>query len=79
MTRAGIALTGVGPATIHATDAEDALVGKPLTEETIELAATRAAEAAQPRSDHRGSADYKRHVVATFVRRGLSRELEAAA
>ena len=79
VTRAGIALTGVGPATIHATAAEDALVGKPLTEETIELAATRAAEAAQPRSDHRGSADYKRHVVATFVRRGLSRELEAAA
>ena len=40
---------------------------------------TRAAEAAQPRSDHRGSADYKRHVVATFVRRGLARDLEAAA
>jgi carbon-monoxide dehydrogenase medium subunit len=79
VTRAGVALTGVGPATIHATDAEDALVGKPLTEETIELAATRAAQAAQPRSDHRGSADYKRHVVATFVRRGLSRELEVAA
>jgi len=37
------------------------------------------AEAAQPRSDHRGSADYKRHVVATFVRRGLARDLEAAA
>src|SRR6185312_6456416 len=30
VTRAGIALTGVGPATIHATAAEDALVGKPL-------------------------------------------------
>jgi len=79
VTRAGIALTGVGPATIHATAAEDALVGKPLTEETVELAATRAAEAAQPRSDHRGSADYKRHVVATFVRRALARDLEAAA
>jgi carbon-monoxide dehydrogenase medium subunit len=79
VTRAGVALTGVGPATIHATAAEDALVGKPLTEETVELAATRAAEAAQPRSDHRGSADYKRHVVATFVRRGLARDLEAAA
>ena len=79
VTRAGIALTGVGPATIHATAAEDALVGKSLTEETVELAAARAAEAAQPRSDHRGSADYKRHVVATFVRRGLARDLEAAA
>ena len=79
VSRAGVALTGVGAATIHATAAEEALVGKPLSEETIELAATRAAEAAQPRSDHRGSADYKRHVVATFVRRSLSREREAAA
>ena len=31
VTRAGIALTGVGPATIHATAAEEALVGRALT------------------------------------------------
>ena len=30
-----------------------------------------AAAAAQPRSDHRGSASYKRHVVHTFVVRIL--------
>ncbi len=71
--RAGIALTGVGPSTIAATAAEQALVGKPLSAESIELAAQLAAEAAQPRGDHRGSAAYKRHVVATFVRRGLAR------
>jgi carbon-monoxide dehydrogenase medium subunit len=79
VTRAGIALTGVGPATIHASAAEEALVGRPLTQESIERAATLAAEAAQPRGDHRGSAEYKRHVVATFVRRGLERDLEVAA
>jgi aerobic carbon-monoxide dehydrogenase medium subunit len=79
VTRAGIALTGVGPATIHAAEAERVLVGKPLTRDTIDGAARLAAEAAQPRGDHRGSATYKRHVVATFVRRGLARELEEVA
>ncbi len=79
MTRAGIALTGVGPSNIQATAAEQALVGKPLSAESVEEAAQLAAEAARPRSDHRGSAAYKRHVVATFVRRGLTREEAVAA
>ena len=67
--RAGIGLTGVGPATINASDAAAALVGASLDSDAVDAAAQLAAEAAQPRSDHRGSADYKRHVVATFVRR----------
>ncbi len=67
--RAGIGLTGVGPATINASDAAAALVGTALDSDAVDAAAQLAAEAAQPRSDHRGSADYKRHVVATFVRR----------
>ena len=71
--RAGIALTGVGGSTIEATAAEQALVGQPLTAETIERAAALAAEAAQPKTDHRGSAAYKRHMVSTFVTRLLSR------
>ena len=73
VTRAGIALTGVGGATIEATAAEQALTGQPLTAETIERAAALAAEAAQPKSDHRGSAAYKRHMVSTFVTRLLGR------
>ena len=71
--RAGIALTGVGAENILVTAAAEALVGRELTEESVEDAARLAAEAARPRSDHRGSAAYKRHVVATFVRRGLAR------
>ncbi|MCX6467571.1 MAG: xanthine dehydrogenase family protein subunit M [Pseudonocardiales bacterium] len=71
--RAGIALTGVGPENILVTAAAEALVGRELTEESVDEAAGLAAEAARPRSDHRGSAAYKRHVVATFVRRGLAR------
>ncbi|GAY11169.1 xanthine dehydrogenase family protein subunit M [Pseudonocardia sp. N23] len=72
--RAGIALTGVGPATIAATEAAEALVGASLDPDVIDRAAELAAAAARPRTDHRGSADYKRHVVATFVRRMLTAE-----
>jgi carbon-monoxide dehydrogenase medium subunit len=73
VTRAGIALTGVGGSTIAAAEAARALAGRPLTAETIEQAADLAAQAARPRTDHRGSAEYKRHMVHVFVRRLLSR------
>src|SRR6476660_3471109 len=73
VTRAGIALTGVVGFTIGATEAAQALTGQPLTAETIEQAAELAAQAARPRTDHRGSAEYKRHMVRTFVLRLLSR------
>ncbi len=73
VTRAGIALTGVGGSTIGATAAADALVGLPLTAESIGQAADLAAGVARPRTDHRGSAEYKRHMVRTFVQRILSR------
>ena len=78
VTRAGIALTGVGGATIAATEAAQALVGQPLSAQSIGQAAELAAAAAQPRTDHRGSAEYKRHMVRTFVERILSRADENA-
>ena len=78
VTRAGIALTGVGGATIGATEAAAALTGQPLTAESIAQAADLAAQAARPRTDHRGSAEYKRHMVRTFVVRLLSRTDAAA-
>ena len=71
VTRAGIALTGVGPSTIAATAAAQALVGGPLSRDTIAEAAELAAQAARPQTDHRGSAEYKRQVVRTFVTRAL--------
>ena len=72
VTRAGIGLTGVGGATINAAEAASALTGRPLSAESIGQAAELAAAAANPRTDHRGSAEYKRHMVATFVKRILS-------
>jgi len=78
VTRAGIALTGVGATTVAATAAAQALAGQPLTADSIAAAAELAAQAAQPRTDHRGSAEYKRHMVHTFVTRLLSRGSEPA-
>lgn len=69
--RCGISLAAVGGSTIDAADAAAALVGGPLTADRIAKAAELAAGVAQPRSDHRGSASYKRHVVNTFVVRIL--------
>jgi carbon-monoxide dehydrogenase medium subunit len=73
VTRAGIALTGVGGSTIGAAEAAQALTGQPLTPDRIGQAADLAAQAARPRTDHRGSAEYKRHMVRTFVVRLLER------
>jgi aerobic carbon-monoxide dehydrogenase medium subunit len=77
--RAGIALTGVGPSNIQCTAAEQALAGKSLNASAIEQAARLAAEAAQPKTDVRGSAEYKRHIVYTFVTRALSNQQARAA
>ncbi len=77
--RAGIALTAVGPTNIRATAAEEMLAGRTLTDETIREAAALAAEAAEPRSDVRGSAEYKRSVVRTFTERGLRAAADANA
>jgi carbon-monoxide dehydrogenase medium subunit len=82
VTRAGIALTGVGGSTIDAADAARALVGQELNADRIGTAADLAAQAARPKTDHRGSAAYKRHVVRTFVERiltNVSDSLEKAA
>jgi carbon-monoxide dehydrogenase medium subunit len=77
--RAGIALTGVGSSNIQCTAAEQSLAGKSLNASSIEQAARLAAEAAEPKTDVRGSAEYKRHVVYTFVTRALSNRQATAA
>jgi carbon-monoxide dehydrogenase medium subunit len=70
--RAGIALTGVGGSTIHAAEASQMLIGKALDAELIGEAAEAAAGAAQPHSDHRGSASFKKQLVRVFTRRLLA-------
>jgi aerobic carbon-monoxide dehydrogenase medium subunit len=78
VSHAGIALTGVGPNNIRATAAEQALAGAEPSEEQIKEAARLAAEAAEPHTDIRGTADYKRSVVRVFTERGLRTAADAA-
>jgi carbon-monoxide dehydrogenase medium subunit len=78
VTRAGIGLTNVGPYPIKATEAENALIGKPLDDAAIHHAAELAAAASQPSSDTRGPADYKRAMVRTLCVRALRRALARA-
>ena len=74
----GIGLTGVGATNLRAAAAEDALRGNEPTEDAIVEAARLAAAAAEPQSDNRGTADYKRNVVRVFCERGLRTAISAA-
>lgn len=76
--RAGIGLTGVGTKNIEAAEAAASLEGKEPNEEAFAEAGRLAAAASSPSSDVRGSAEYKRHVVEVFVKRGLARAVEMA-
>ena len=76
--RAGIGLTSVGLTNLKAEAAEAALEGASPGEDTWAEAGRLAAEAAQPNTDVRGSAEYKRHIVDVYVRRGLAAAAEMA-
>ena len=66
-----IALGAVGSTCLRATEAEAALVGQRLGDPAFKEAGALAREAADPISDLRGSAEYKRDMVEVFVRRAL--------
>ena len=74
----GIGLTNVGPTPIKATKAEAFLRGKKLDEATLRQAAQLAADAAQPSSDLRGPAEYKKGLVKELAFRALSRAVKRA-
>jgi carbon-monoxide dehydrogenase medium subunit len=77
--RAGIALTAVGPINVRATAAEQALAGAEVDDdEAISSAARLAADAAEPKSDLRGSAEYKRNVVRVYCERALRQAADSA-
>ncbi|TDV36479.1 carbon monoxide dehydrogenase medium subunit [Paraburkholderia caballeronis] len=76
---ARIALTNVGDAAIHATDAEQALLGKPLDDAAITAAARLAMAACDPVADLRGDPDYKRAMAGEMTRRALRTAYDRAA
>ena len=78
VSKAGIGLTAVSATNIKAKKAEQALVGRELTDDVIAEAGRLAAEAAEPKDDIRGTAAYKKDVVRVFVQRGLKAALARA-
>ena len=75
--QAGIALTGVGATNIRAAEAEEALTAQALDDDAIDEAARLAASAARPRTDVRGTEEYKRNAIRVFTARGLRKVKEA--
>ena len=76
--KAGIALTNVGPTPVRARQTQDALVGTTITQEDADKAGELAAEASQPVGDHRGSEEYKRAVVKALTTRAVMQAKERA-
>ena len=66
-----IVLGCVGLTPIKAMEAESMLRGKPLTEKTISVAVESTRAAADPQTDMRGSAEYKRTLVGALVKRAI--------
>jgi aerobic carbon-monoxide dehydrogenase medium subunit len=75
---AGIALSAVNPHSVRSTRAEEAVTGRPPSEEAFAEAARLAAEDSDPVSDLRGPADYKRHLARELTERALRRAAERA-
>jgi carbon-monoxide dehydrogenase medium subunit len=69
---ARITMGSVAPKIMAAEEAQEALIGQPLGQETIQRAAQLAAAAARPIDDVRGSAAYRRMMVEVFTRRALT-------
>jgi len=66
-----VVLGCVGLMAIRAKRAEDELRGKKIDGKAIQRVAEAAREAAEPQSDMRGSADYKRMLVGALVKRAI--------
>ncbi len=75
---AGVALSAVGPTTVHVSRAEELLRGKAPSEDLFAQAGAIAAEDCSPSPDARGPVDYKRHLAGELTRRALRRAAQRA-
>jgi aerobic carbon-monoxide dehydrogenase medium subunit len=73
ITDAGVALSAVGPTTIHVSRAEELLRGKLPAGELFGQAGEIASEDCSPLPDGRGPVDYKRHLAGVLTKRALRR------
>ena len=73
---ARIALGAVATTPILAPAAAECLIGKELTEETIEAASIAAMNSCRPISDVRASAEYRKDMVRVFTKRAIRKAIE---
>jgi carbon-monoxide dehydrogenase medium subunit len=71
VTEARVAIGAVAPTCIMVPAATEALIGKPLTDETIAAAGAAAKEAAKPIEDMRGTIKQRKHLSDVLVQRTL--------
>lgn len=77
-TAARIGLTNVSPVPMRATGAEQALIGKEITEDVLEAAGKAAAAECDPSPDLRGSVAYKRDLTRIITKRAIRQAIERA-
>jgi carbon-monoxide dehydrogenase medium subunit len=75
---AKVAIGAVAPTALVVPAAAEALVGKPLSDATIEAAAEAARQAARPIDDMRGSIRQRKHLVGVYVARMVRKAAERA-
>ena len=75
---ARIALASVGPTPIFAREAGALLAGKPVNEDSIQLAADAAQAVAKPITDMRGTIEQRKHLVKVLTARALRGAIERA-
>ncbi len=75
---ARIALASVGPTPIFAREAGALLAGKPVNEDSIQLAADSAQAVARPITDMRGTIEQRKHLVKVLTARALRGAVERA-
>lgn len=68
---ARVGLTNMGSTPLRATAVEQALVGRPATEEAVAEICAQVGEGTDPPSDLNGQADYRRHVAGVLTRRAV--------
>ncbi len=77
-TAARVCLASVAPTPLFVREAGDALVGKPVNDESVQEAANLAEAAARPITDMRGTIEYRKHLCNVLTRRALNTAIERA-
>jgi carbon-monoxide dehydrogenase medium subunit len=78
-TEARIALGAVAPTVRRVTDAEAALIGHPITDDTLSAVAAAASAACDPIDDKRGTIAYRKQVAGVLAKRVVKLAAERAA